>query len=71
MNGIGAEMGKPNWYVRNVAKRKHCLLTMISPRKTIIRRINMKPEEALKKLRYPELPDGLVMVDLETRQKSY
>lgn len=69
MNGIGAEMGKPNWYVRNVAKRKHCLLTMISPRKTIIRRINMKPEEALKKLRYPELPDGLVMVDLETRQK--
>ena len=46
LNGIGAEMGKPNWYVRNVAKRKHCLLTMISPRKTIIRRINMKPEEA-------------------------
>lgn len=45
-NGIGAEMGKPNWYVRNVAKRKHCLLTMISPRKTIIRRINMNPEEA-------------------------
>ena len=44
-NGIGAEMGKPNWYVRNVAKRKHCLLTMISPRKTIIRRINMNPEE--------------------------
>ena len=70
LNGIGAEMGKPNWYVRNVAKRKHCLLTMISPRKTIIRRINMKPEEALKKLRYPELPDGLVMVDLETRQKA-
>lgn len=30
----------------------------------------MKPEEALKKLRYPELPDGLVMVDLETRQKA-
>ena len=47
-NGIGAEMGKLNWYVRNVAKRKHCLLTMISPRKTIIRRINMNPEEALK-----------------------
>lgn len=48
-NGIGAEMGKPNWYVRNVAKRKHCLLTMISPRKTIIRRISMKPEEAKEK----------------------
>ena len=47
-NGIGAEMGKLNWYVRNVEKRKHCLLTMISPRKTIIRRINMNPEEALK-----------------------
>ena len=30
----------------------------------------MKPEEAIKKLRYPELPDGLVMVDLETRQKA-
>lgn len=30
----------------------------------------MKPEEALKKLRYPELPDGLVMVDLETRQEA-
>jgi NTP pyrophosphatase (non-canonical NTP hydrolase) len=45
-NGIGVEMGKPNWYVRNVAKRKHCLLTTISPRKIIIRRINMKPEEA-------------------------
>ena len=30
----------------------------------------MKPEEALKELIYPELPDGLVMVDLETRQKA-
>ncbi len=30
----------------------------------------MKPEEALKELRYPELPDGLVMVDLETRQEA-
>lgn len=30
----------------------------------------MKPEEALKKLRYPELPDGLVMVDLKTRQEA-
>lgn len=30
----------------------------------------MKPEEAIKKLRYPELPDGLVMVDLETRQEA-
>ena len=30
----------------------------------------MKPEEAIKKLRYPELPDGLIMVDLETRQKA-
>ena len=30
--------------------------------------INMKPEEALKELRYPELPDGLVMVGLEARQ---
>lgn len=30
----------------------------------------MKPEEALKKLRYPELPYGLVMVDLETRQEA-
>lgn len=41
-NGIGAEMGKLNWYVRNAVKRKHYLFTMISPRKTIIRRINMK-----------------------------
>lgn len=31
-NGIGAEMGKPNWYVRNVVKRKRCLLTTISPK---------------------------------------
>lgn len=30
----------------------------------------MKPEEALKKLRCPELPDGLVMVDLKTRQEG-
>lgn len=30
----------------------------------------MKPEEALKKLRYPELPDGLVMVDLKTIQEA-
>lgn len=30
----------------------------------------MKPEEAIKKLRYPELPDGLVMVGLEVRQKA-
>lgn len=30
----------------------------------------MKPEEAIKKLRYPELPDGLVMVDAETRQEA-
>ena len=36
-NGICAEMGKPNWYVRNVGKEKHCLLTMISTRKIIIR----------------------------------
>lgn len=27
-------------------------------------------KETIKKLRYPELPDGLVMVDLETRQKA-
>lgn len=30
----------------------------------------MKPEEAIEKLRCPELPDGLVMVDLETRQEA-
>lgn len=30
----------------------------------------MKPEEAIEKLRYPELPDGLVMVGLEARQKA-
>ncbi len=30
----------------------------------------MKPEEAIKKLRYPELPDGLVMVGLEARQEA-
>lgn len=30
----------------------------------------MKPEEAIKKLRYPELPDGLVMADLKTRQEA-
>ena len=30
----------------------------------------MKPEEALKELRYPELPDGLVMVGLEARQEA-
>ena len=30
----------------------------------------MKPEEALKELRYPELPDGLVMVDLKTIQEA-
>lgn len=30
----------------------------------------MKPEEAIEKLRCPELPDGLLMVDLETRQKA-
>lgn len=30
----------------------------------------MKSEEALKELRYPELPDGLVIVDLETRQEA-
>ena len=30
----------------------------------------MKPEEAIEKLRWPELPDGLVMVDLEARQKA-
>lgn len=27
-------------------------------------------KETIKKLRYPELPDGLIMVDLETRQKA-
>lgn len=27
-------------------------------------------EETIEKLRYPELPDGLVMVDLETRQEA-
>lgn len=30
----------------------------------------MKPEEAIRKLRYPELPDGLVMVGLEARQEA-
>jgi hypothetical protein len=30
----------------------------------------MKPEEAIEKLRYPELPDGLVMVGLEARQEA-
>lgn len=30
----------------------------------------MKPEVALKELRYPELPDGLVMVDLKTIQEA-
>lgn len=30
----------------------------------------MKSEEAIEKLRYPELPDGLVMVGLEARQKA-
>lgn len=30
----------------------------------------MKPEEAIEKLRCPELPDGLVMVDLEARQRA-
>lgn len=30
----------------------------------------MKPEEAIEKLRYPELPDGLLMVGLEVRQKA-
>lgn len=30
----------------------------------------MKPEETIKKLRYPELPDGLVMVGLEARQEA-
>lgn len=30
----------------------------------------MKPEEAIEKLRCPELPDGLVMVGLEARQKA-
>lgn len=45
-NGIGAEMVKPNWYARNAEKEKRCLSTMISPRKAIIRRINMKTEEA-------------------------
>lgn len=30
----------------------------------------MKPEETIKKLRYPELPDGLVVVDLETRREA-
>lgn len=27
-------------------------------------------QETIKKLRYPELPDGLVMVDLKTRQEA-
>lgn len=30
----------------------------------------MKPEEEIEKLRYPELPDGLLMVGLEVRQKA-
>lgn len=30
----------------------------------------MKSEEAIEKLRYPELPDGLVMVGLEARQEA-
>ena len=30
----------------------------------------MKPEEAIEKLRCPEVPDGLVMVDLEARQRA-
>ena len=30
----------------------------------------MKSEEAIEKLRYPELPDGLVMVGLEARQRA-
>jgi len=30
----------------------------------------MKPEEAIKKLRSPELPDGLAMVGLEARQEA-
>ena len=30
----------------------------------------MKPEEAIEKLRCPELPDGLIMVGLEVRQKA-
>lgn len=30
----------------------------------------MKPEEAIEKLRCPELPDGLLMVGLEVRQKA-
>lgn len=29
----------------------------------------MDTKEVIKKLKAPELPDGLVMVDLETRQK--
>ena len=30
----------------------------------------MKPEEALKELRYTELTDGLAMADLKTRQEA-
>lgn len=30
----------------------------------------MKSEEAIEKLRYPELPDGLLMVGLEVRQEA-
>lgn len=57
-NGIGAEMVKPNWYARNAEKEKRCLSTMISQRKAIIGRINMKPEEALKELSYDDTAYG-------------
>lgn len=30
----------------------------------------MDAKEVIKKLKAPELPDGLVMVDLETRQEA-
>ena len=32
--------------------------------------VNENYQETIKKLSYPELPDGLVMVDLETRQEA-
>ena len=43
---------------------------MIPLKRKYIRRIYYETRRSNKKLRYPELPDGLVMVGLEARQEA-
>jgi hypothetical protein len=56
--GIGEILRKLFWNARNAAKENKYSLIMILLMRNFIRRINMKPEEALKELSYDDTAYG-------------